>query len=81
MGKAFLFPGQGSQKEGMGKDLYESFPKARAIFEQANDILGERFSDFLFSATEDVLMDTRNTQMGIFIYEVAAAFGQDDVYG
>lgn len=79
MGKAFLFPGQGSQKEGMGKDLYESFPKARAIFEQANDILGERFSDFLFSATEDVLMDTRNTQMGIFIYEVAAAFGQDDV--
>ena len=52
MGKAFLFPGQGSQKEGMGKDLYESFPKARAIFEQANDILGERFSDFLFSATD-----------------------------
>ena len=77
--RAFLFPGQGSQKEGMGKDLYVNFPKAKAIFEQANDILGERFSDFLFSATEDVLMDTRNTQMGIFIYEVAAALGQDDV--
>ena len=77
--KAFLFPGQGSQKEGMGKDLYENFPKAKVIFEQANDILGERFSDFLFSATEDVLMDTRYTQMGIFIYEVAAALGQDDV--
>ncbi len=77
--KAFLFPGQGSQKQGMGKDLYENFPKAKAIFEQANDILCERFSDFLFSATEDVLMDTRNTQMGIFIYEVAAALGQDDV--
>lgn len=77
--KAFLFPGQGSQKEGMGKDLYEKFPKAREIFESANDILGERFSDFLFSASEDVLMDTRNTQMGIFLYEVAAALGQDDI--
>lgn len=77
--KAFLFPGQGCQKEGMGKDLYENFPKAREIFEQANDILGERFSDFLFSAKEDVLMDTRYTQPAIFIYEVAAALSQDDV--
>lgn len=77
--KAYLFPGQGSQKKGMGKDLYENFPKARAIFEQANDILGERFSDFLFEASEDVLMDTRHTQMGIFVYECALALGQDDV--
>lgn len=77
--RAFLFPGQGSQKEHMGKDLYENIPKARAIFEQANDILGERFSDFLFSINEEELMDTRYTQMGIFIYEVAAALGQDDV--
>lgn len=77
--KAFLFPGQGCQKEGMGRDLYEQFPKAKAIFEQANDILGERFSDFLFGATEDVLMDTRYTQPAIFIYEVAAALAQEDV--
>ena len=77
--KAFLFPGQGSQKKGMGKDLYENFPKAKAIFEQANDILGERFSDFLFEASEDVLMDTRYTQMGIFIYEVALALGQEEL--
>lgn len=77
--RAFLFPGQGCQKEGMGKDLYDNFPKAKAIFEQANDILGERFSDTLFSASEELLMDTRYTQPAIFIYEVAAALAQDDV--
>lgn len=77
--KAFLFPGQGTQKEGMGKDLYDNFPRAKAIFEQANDILGERFSDRLFTASEDVLMDTRNTQLGVFLYEVALATSQDEV--
>jgi [acyl-carrier-protein] S-malonyltransferase len=77
--KAFLFPGQGTQKEHMGKDLYENFPKAKAIFEQANEILGERFTDTLFTASEDLLMDTRYTQMGIFIYECALALGQDEV--
>lgn len=77
--KAFLFPGQGCQKEGMGRDLYENFPKARDVFEQANDILGERFSDTLFAASEDLLMDTRYTQMGVFLYECALAMGQDDI--
>lgn len=79
MKKAFLFPGQGCQKEGMGKDLYENFPKAKAVFEDANDILGERFSDTLFSASEELLMDTRYTQPAIFIYECALALGQDEV--
>lgn len=77
--KAFIFPGQGCQKEGMGKDLYDNFPKAKAVFEQANDILGERFSDFLFSANEEVLMDTRYTQMGIFVYECALVDGQNEL--
>lgn len=63
----------------MGYDLYENFPKAREFFEQANDILGERFTDTLFTAPEDLLMDTRYTQMGVFIYECALAMGQDDL--
>ncbi len=77
--KAFVFPGQGCQKEGMGKDLYDHFPKARAVFEEANEILGERFSDILFSASEEFLMDTRYTQPAIFIYEMALVLGQDEI--
>ena len=79
MKRAFIFPGQGCQKEGMGKDLYENFPRAKAIFEVANDILGERFSDTLFSASEELLMDTRYTQPAIFIYECVLAMGQEEV--
>lgn len=79
MDNAFIFSGQGSQKEGMGKALYASSSQAKEIFENANDILGERFSDFLFGATEEELMDTRYTQPAIFIYEIAAAMGQGSI--
>ena len=63
----------------MGKDLYDNFPKARVVFEQANEILGERFSDTLFGASEEFLMDTRYTQPAIFIYEMALVMGQEDL--
>ena len=62
--KAYIFPGQGAQFSGMGKDLYERSPVARELFEQANDILGFRITDIMFSGTEEELKQTRVTQPG-----------------
>lgn len=77
--KAFIFPGQGCQKEGMGKDLYEHFHVAKELFEKANSFLGRRISDTMFYGSEEELMETRNTQPAVFLYEVILAITQSDV--
>ena len=71
--KAYVFPGQGAQFPGMGKDLYESSPEARALMDRANDILGFRITDIMFGGTDEELKATRVTQPAIFIPSVALA--------
>lgn len=70
--KAYIFPGQGAQFVGMGKDLYEN-PKAAALFEQANEIIGFRISDIMFSGTDEELKQTNVTQPAIFLHSVILA--------
>jgi len=68
--KAFVFPGQGAQYPGMGKDLYENYPVARDMFEKANALLGFRITDTMFSGTDEELRQTRVTQPAIFLHSV-----------
>ena len=73
MKKAYVFPGQAAQFEGMGKDLYENLPLAKDIFEQANDILGYRISDIMFTGTAEELKQTRVTQPSVLLHSVIKA--------
>ncbi len=68
--KAYVFPGQGAQYPGMGKDLYEKYPVAREMFEKANELLGFRITDTMFSGTDEELRQTRVTQPAIFLHSV-----------
>ena len=71
--KAFVFPGQGAQFVGMGKDLYENSPLAKELFEKANDILGFRITDIMFSGTDEELKQTKVTQPAVFLHSVISA--------
>lgn len=71
--KAYVFPGQGAQFPGMGKELYEGNEEAKRLFESANDILGFRISDIMFNGTEEELKQTRVTQPAIFLHSVILA--------
>jgi [acyl-carrier-protein] S-malonyltransferase len=68
--RAYIFPGQGSQFSGMGKDLYEGNPKAKELFEQANEILGFRITDIMFEGSADDLKQTKVTQPAVFLHSV-----------
>lgn len=71
--KAYIFPGQGAQFVGMGKDLYETSEEAKSLFEKANEILGFRITDIMFSGTDEDLKQTKVTQPAIFLHSVILA--------
>ena len=79
MANAFVFPGQGSQFSGMAKNLYESNPFVKNLFEQANEILGFRISDIIFSGSDTDLKQTSVTQPAVFLHSVAAFKTLQDV--
>ena len=78
--RAYIFPGQGSQFSGMGKDLYESSGKAKELFEQANEILGFRITDIMFEGSDEDLKQTRVTQPAVFLHSVIWAHTLDNFH-
>lgn len=78
--KAYIFPGQGSQFEGMGKDMYESSSLAKDLFEQANEILGYRISDVMFDGSAEDLKETKITQPAVFLHSIIKAKMAGDAF-
>lgn len=78
MAKAYVFPGQGAQFVGMGKDLYESNEKAKELFDKANMILGYRITDIMFDGMDEDLKQTKVTQPAVFLHSVITALCMDD---
>lgn len=78
--KAFVFPGQGAQFSGMGKDMYENNETAKALFEKANEILGFRITDIMFTGTDEELKQTRVTQPAVFLHSVICAICLGDEF-
>ena len=78
--KAFVFPGQGAQFVGMGKDLYETSPLAKELFEKANDFLGYRITDIMFEGTDEDLRQTKVTQFAVFLHSVISALCMVDAF-
>lgn len=76
--KAYVFPGQGAQFVGMGKDLYENSPLAKELFEKANKILGYRITDIMFEGTDEELRQTKVTQPAVFLHSVISALSLEE---